>query len=198
MANVLSATDSLVGRLRYRLATEVALLLAPRQSRRLASSERFQRILVLCYGNIYRSPFVAAYLRRVLDPSGEPEVRSAGFHPKAGRASPPDFVAFVRKQTGLDLSSHRSRVVSESDLRWADLIVIMDRHNWHALARTGWRHRSKALWLGALGGNGRTEIEDPYGKPDFKIHEIVNQLSQASGNLCNSIGLRTEVRGIDS
>jgi protein-tyrosine phosphatase len=165
MANVASAAERLVGRLRVRLATEVAFLLAPRQSRRLACSESFQRILVLCYGNIYRSPFVAEYLRRALEASGESEIRSAGFHPEAGRASPAAFVAFVRDQAGLDLSGHRSRVVSEDDLGWADVIVIMDRHNWHALARTGWRHRSKALWLGTLGGNGRPEIEDPYGKP---------------------------------
>jgi protein-tyrosine phosphatase len=144
----------------------------------------------LCYGNIYRSPFVAAYLRRVAARSGGLEVRSAGFYPKSGRASSTDYVNFVLRRTGIDLSGHRSRVVTESDLTWADLIIIMDRHNWYDLAKAGSTSLSRVVWLGAFRGSGPPEIEDPYGKSEARMRQVVDELSEASSNLCDALGLR--------
>jgi protein-tyrosine phosphatase len=116
------------------------------------------RVLVVCYGNICRSPVAEIALRRMLP--GNVEIASAGFHSVAGRRSPESYAALA-SSIGLDLSSHRSRVVSETELAAADLIVVMDRHNWHQVATTDEFSR-KVLWLGTRDG-GRPEISDPYG-----------------------------------
>jgi len=80
-------------------------------------------LLVLCHGNICRSPFAAALLARELTPLGI-AVQSAGFI-GFDRSSPGEAVAAAERHD-LDLSDHRSRVVTTNLVRAADLVVVMD------------------------------------------------------------------------
>lgn len=184
MSTDAAVAQSVPGGLLHRLHLRLAALLAVRgaRARSLERADRlaFRRILVLCYGNIYRSPLVAAYLHRAFAGRKEIEIRSAGFHPKPDRSSSEDFVRHVRERTGLDLSGHRSRVLTCEDLQWADSILIMDRHNWHALARGGLVHMEKVVWLGAFLPQGSLEIVDPYGRSDKDMHRIVDSVTAAS------------------
>src|SRR2546430_7845036 len=93
----------------------------------LAGVERApESVLVICNGNIFRSPFAAAVLRRALELRGLGRVRvdSAGFA-GPGRASPPDAIAAAARR-GVDLASHSSQLVMADLVRAADLIVVMD------------------------------------------------------------------------
>ncbi|HET9837520.1 MAG TPA: ATP-grasp domain-containing protein, partial [Candidatus Angelobacter sp.] len=89
---------------------------------RLARSGGPKRILFVCYGNICRSPLAAAIARPAL--SGI-EIQSSGFHHAVGRSSP-EKILRAAHTFGLDLSQHRSSLVSREQLRGADLIVAMD------------------------------------------------------------------------
>lgn len=90
---------------------------------RLADGERVQRVVILCHGNICRSPFAEAVLRGTLD--GRPiEVVSGGFLP-AGRESPAAAVAAAARR-GIALAAHRSRAVHTIPWRRGDLWVVMD------------------------------------------------------------------------
>lgn len=80
-------------------------------------------VLVVCHGNICRSPFAAALLERALAPAGV-RVESAGFV-GPNRAAPPEAVAAAGR-CGVDLTTHRSRLLTPDLARWADLIVVMD------------------------------------------------------------------------
>ena len=84
---------------------------------------RPRRVLVVCYGNICRSPYLEAVLKRAM-----PDVRveSAGLV-GPGRPVPP-FALTVSAQRGLDLSTFRSRPLVPAIARDADLIVVMDAH----------------------------------------------------------------------
>lgn len=134
-----------------------------------------RRVLVICYGNIYRSPLFGEILRAE---AGELlEVRSAGFHQKVGRESPPAYVELCASR-GFTLARHRSAEVTSADLDWADTIVFMDRHNWAALeARAA--DPAKLVWAGAL-SEGKVEIEDPYGLPQPAVERIIGQLESAA------------------
>ncbi len=83
-------------------------------------------VLVICNGNIFRSPFAAAVLRRALELRGLGRVRvdSAGFA-GPGRPTPLDAVAAAARR-GVDLTSHSSQLVMADVVRAADLIVVMD------------------------------------------------------------------------
>jgi len=90
-------------------------------TRRLIDA-RPRTLLVLCLGNICRSPYAAGVLERHLP---DHEVRSAGFL-EAGRP-PPRHAVSVAAERGINLTGHLSSRVTTSLLDWADLVLVMDR-----------------------------------------------------------------------
>src|SRR6185312_12256998 len=82
---------------------------------------RPRSILAVCYGNICRSPMAAALFGRAL---AGVDIASAGFI-GPGRPSPREAVA-AAANAGVDLSDHRSRLLTPDLVRWADLVVVMD------------------------------------------------------------------------
>ena len=90
-------------------------------------------ILVMCTGNVCRSPMAAALLARRLSASGiSLPVRSAGMTTGGQPATP--YAVEVMALNGIDLSSHRSRELEPSDLAHASLVLGMAReHVRHAV-----------------------------------------------------------------
>lgn len=132
------------------------------------------RVLVVCYGNIYRSPFVAFALKRALP---DVQVRSSGFHKAVARPSPPRHVQ-MSSELGIDLSAHRSTLITAADLQWADTILLMDRHNWTRLQEMG-ADPGKCVWLGAL-VPGPVEVRDPYDLDESQALDVLQQMRAAT------------------
>ena len=88
---------------------------------RLSSAQRPKRILVVCYGNVCRSPYMQAVLQRALP---DTTIMSAGFV-GSGRAVPDTSLA-ISARRGFDLSRFRSRPLTPAAVNGADLIVAMD------------------------------------------------------------------------
>jgi protein-tyrosine-phosphatase len=80
-------------------------------------------VLVVCHGNICRSPFAAARLAGELASAGV-RVGSAGFI-GPNRPCPLEAVTAAGRR-GVDLSGHRSQLLTADSARRADLIVVMD------------------------------------------------------------------------
>src|SRR5438445_13324012 len=89
----------------------------------LRGRARPSTLLVVCHGNICRSPMAAALLDRELRPLGI-DVQSAGFI-GFNRPAPAEAVD-AAKRHAVNLSDHRSRPVTADVVRTADLIVVMD------------------------------------------------------------------------
>jgi protein-tyrosine-phosphatase len=138
------------------------------------------RVLLICYGNICRSAFVHVYLRQRHGDSGL-ELRSAGFHHKTARETPPAHQRLIRDSLDIDMSAHRSSQVSAEDLAWADTIVLMDRANWEHLRQAG-ADPAKLVWLGALDG-GEIEIADPYDMDESSARGIFKRLADCASRL---------------
>jgi protein-tyrosine phosphatase len=89
----------------------------------LRARPRARQVLVVCHGNICRSPIAGALLARELAPLGI-AVQSAGF---IGFNRPaPDEALAAAERHDVDLSSHRSRLVTGALVRATDLMVVMD------------------------------------------------------------------------
>ena len=155
---------------------------ARRESRERLAIARPRRLLVLCYGNIYRSPFVAAALSR----SAGIEVRSAGFHARIGRETPLEFQQMA-KRYGIELAPHRSRLIDAATVAWADVIVVMDRHNWDRLRESWPDTLTKTVWLGGFLDRGSVEIVDPYGRDVVEMTAIAERLHRASQALARRL-----------
>lgn len=84
-------------------------------------------ILLVCTGNICRSPLAESFLRRALaDRFGDraPLVSSAGTMAMADAAATPEGIS-VAAEYGLDTSGHTARLLEPALLRDADLILGM-------------------------------------------------------------------------
>lgn len=122
---------------------------------------RIHNVLVLCHGNICRSPLAAALVARRFP---NLTVYSAGFHSTAGRPSP-EFVLAAAGCLGVDLAGHSSRRVDAEKIGEADLVLIMDLRNRELLKQAYPGALSKTVLLGMLLPRPQLEIRDPYDDP---------------------------------
>lgn len=125
-----------------------------------------RRVLMVCMGNICRSPTAEAVLRHCLDEAGlsDIEVDSAGtYGGHAGRA-PDDRATAHAARRGYDLALQRARQVTARDFERFDWLLAMDRQNEAdllKLAPTDQSHKVKRLMSFAPAGAPAT-VPDPY------------------------------------
>lgn len=132
----------------------------------LRGRARPDSVLVVCHGNLCRSPFAAALLRQALHPVGV-RVDSAGFV-RPERPAPPEAVTAAARR-GVDLSDHRSRLLTPDLARAADLIVVMDPVQQRHVRERFVRAVRDVIVLGDLDpappeGVGLRTIRDPIGQ----------------------------------
>jgi protein-tyrosine-phosphatase len=120
---------------------------------------RAESILVVCKGNICRSPFAAALLRERLPAK---RVVSAGTYPEPGRSSPPHAVKAARELVAVDLTGHRSMVLRQRHIDAADVVVIFDDQNARVLRESFLVPRSKMVSITALNPSAPAVISDPW------------------------------------
>jgi protein-tyrosine phosphatase len=89
--------------------------------RRLSRMARPRSILVVCHGNVCRSPYLHAVLQRAFS---DVSVSSAGFIGRDRRV--PLLSLDVSARRGIDLSRFRSQPLTPENVRPADLIIVMD------------------------------------------------------------------------
>jgi protein-tyrosine phosphatase len=125
------------------------------------------RVLMVCLGNICRSPTAEAMLRRKVREAGlddRVEVDSAGT-PDYHVGSPPDRRAIAHgERRGLKMKSLRGRQVSREDFERFDFILAMDEDNLAELQRIrppGSR-ATVALLMSYAPQAGSTVVPDPY------------------------------------
>ncbi|HEX6264715.1 MAG TPA: hypothetical protein VF036_05490, partial [Actinomycetota bacterium] len=109
-------------------------------------------ILVVCSGNLCRSPFAAAVLGRMLTERVGPsatEVSSAGTIAHAGEPATREAIA-VASEHGVDVSSHRARPLTREDLAGADLVLAVSTEHRDEVARLDPRAATKTFTVKEL------------------------------------------------
>jgi protein-tyrosine-phosphatase len=122
-----------------------------------------QKVLLVCTGNICRSPLAAALLERALRERGlEVVVASAGTGAWDG-APASEGAYLVGLERGLDLSSHRARLLTRELVEQADLILTMARHHRARVDELGGEGRVFVLGEYAGREGEAVEVSDPFG-----------------------------------
>ena len=132
--------------------------------RRLARLGPQREVLVLCFGNICRSPYAAAVLSRMLLGEGRRvEVTQGGFYGPDRRS--PDAAQEAAAGRGVNLGSHRSRLLTPDGARAATLVVVMETAQAERVSRELGVSWSRTLVLGDLDPEAipSRDIADPYG-----------------------------------
>jgi protein-tyrosine-phosphatase len=154
---------------------------------RLRQGHLPRSILVLCYGNICRSPYAAERLSRLLRPShGSVQVVSAGFY-ESGRPPPPEALA-IASERGLEMTGHRSRLVGEDVLRDSELVIVVAARHARAVRRRFGRH-SDIIHLGDLDPRPiRTRtIRDPVEQPAEVFRDVYARIDRCLENLVSAL-----------
>lgn len=135
---------------------------------------RVASVLVVCLGNICRSPLGAALLARGLPGV---EVSSAGVAAPVGQ--PADAtVQRIASGLKLDLSDHRSRLLTTEIVNSAELILVLDEKI-RAMVRDRWPHSWGKTLLFDHWSN-RTGIADPVGRSEEFHRATAEQISVAA------------------
>ena len=124
------------------------------------------RILMVCLGNICRSPLAEGILRHKTQALGLPwTIDSAGTgHWHAGQSPDPRSVGTAR-QRGIDISAQRARQFRADDFERFDHILVMDGQNLRDVSRlaNSDAQRSKTrLILNYSHTNENRNVPDPY------------------------------------
>ena len=136
---------------------------------------RIRNVLVVCHGNLCRSPFAAALLAATrIDLS----VRSAGL--AAAEGDPADGTALrVSRQFNVDLDDHRTQRVSSEILAWSHLILVMEGHQAEGIRRLGTANARKTHLLGDFLPSPPHRIEDPWGQGDEVFAATFTRIANA-------------------
>ena len=123
-------------------------------------------IVVACTANICRSPYVEAFLRREL--AAHPDdyswaVSSAGTWAPVERGAA-RYSIKLAKDRGMDISGHRSRMVSNRIMNLADLVICMTTSHREALTIDFRNNAHKVFLMSEMIGKD-FNVVDPYGGP---------------------------------
>ena len=143
-------------------------------------------VIVVCKGNICRSPFLAEYLNKKASYKGVSFI-SAGLKSQESNVPPHNAIESASR-FGIDLSSHRARLLKDEDVKSADLIVGMEpiHHLEFCLRYIRWRR--KFLLLRALEDAPESlKLSDPFGRDRGGFQECYGLLAQDGETLLSAI-----------
>ncbi len=138
------------------------------------------KILMVCLGNICRSPLAEGILQSKL-PAGKFIVDSAGTGNWHAGQGPDHRSVATAKGRGLDISCQKARQIHVSDFTVFDHIYVMDSSNLRDVTRLAPNNESKAkvkLMMDEIFPGQKVDVPDPYyGGPDGfeKVYDMLDE-----------------------
>ncbi|MGB2761340.1 low molecular weight protein-tyrosine-phosphatase [Maribacter stanieri] len=147
------------------------------------------KVLMVCLGNICRSPLAEGILKSKVDATNiyVDSAGTAGYH--VGNAPDPRSIK-VAHEHGIDISSQVCRKFTVSDFDTFDLIYAMDKSNYGNiihLARRKEDAEKVKLLLSELNTE-HIEVPDPYYDAEDGFENVFQMIDKA----CNIIAARLE------
>ena len=138
------------------------------------------KILMVCLGNICRSPLAEGILASKL-PKNLFEVDSAGTGSWHIGRSPDTRSIAVAKKNKLDISQQKGRQFQTTDFENFDYIYVMDQSNYDdvlSLATTEQQQQKVKIILDELFPNEKVDVPDPYYGLSNGFEMVYNMLDE--------------------
>lgn len=145
-------------------------------------------ILLVCMGNICRSPTAEGVLRTLVEREGLShafEIDSAGTHGYHIGKAPDPRAHQAALRRGYDLSALRARQVNELDFTHYDCILAMDADNLSLLRRAcpSKHHHKLGLFLDYAVAHQEEEVPDPYYGGEEGFERVLDLVEDAARGL---------------
>jgi len=148
-----------------------------------------KRILMVCLGNICRSPLAEGLLKSKLDTT-KFYIDSAGTGSWHVGEQPDKRSMAVAENHNLDISYQQCRQFSVSDFDNFDIIYAMDANNFSTLsdmARGDTDKNKIKLLLNELFPDENVDVPDPYTGGMMHFEQVFNILDKATTSLANKL-----------
>jgi glycosyltransferase involved in cell wall biosynthesis/protein-tyrosine-phosphatase len=147
-----------------------------------------RNILVVCHGNIIRSPFAAFLLGQTLGEQPRVSIASAGLEAMPGRPPHPTALRQAAERR-IDLSSHAASRLERDLVARSDVILVMDVQQLLVLRQRFPEARSKTFLLTSLAPETPLEIRDPVDGDELVFHACFDHITRA---VCPLAGVLTQ------
>jgi glycosyltransferase involved in cell wall biosynthesis/protein-tyrosine-phosphatase len=137
-----------------------------------------KNILVVCHGNIIRSPFAAYLLEQSLGQNPRVSIASAGLEATAGRPPHPTALRQAAERR-VDLSAHAASRIERHRVAASDVIFVMDIQQLLALRQRFPEARTKTFLLTSLAPETPIEIRDPVNGDESVFHACFDHITRA-------------------
>ncbi len=147
------------------------------------------RVLMVCLGNICRSPLAEGILKSKVDPSSifVDSAGTGGWH--IGELPDARSIQIARANQ-IDISDQRCRKFEASDFDDFDFIYVMDQANMSdvlTLAKTEIHRKKVKMILKAAMGGYTMEVPDPYYGGDKGFEKVFELLDEACEHIAKSL-----------
>ncbi len=142
----------------------------------------FDSILVVCTGNICRSPIGERYLQKLLP---DKKIASAGVGALKNHNADENAVNIALKHD-LSLDGHKGKQFTASLARQFDLILAMEKSHIEQISRIAPEVRGKTMLFGQW--IGMRDIPDPYQKSEETFASVYDLIEQASKRWAEKLG----------
>jgi len=133
-------------------------------------------ILMICAGNLCRSPFAEVYMRKRLEEASvNAECFSRGLLSMPGRKAP-ELALKVAKEFGVDLSGHVSQTLLAPDMDRAALVMVMEPGQRQHLSKMRPAHIGKVMMLSQP--HGGQKISDPMGRSEETFRRVYSEITE--------------------
>jgi protein-tyrosine phosphatase len=129
------------------------------------------KVLVICIGNICRSPMAVALLRHH---APHLQVESAGLKACVGEDMHA-LTAQVLSGNQIARPAHAACQLTDERVRWADLILVMDQRQLRSITDKAPHTRGKTFLIGKWRDD--FEIDDPYRRPLSAFQRTYTELT---------------------
>lgn len=137
-----------------------------------------KNILVVCIGNICRSPMAEAILKSEFANNPQISIRSAGLHALVNKPADPMAQALMAEK-GIDISTHRAQQITNEMVLESELILTMSTEQELSIGKQFPNTRGKVYRLGKWDGY---DILDPYRRPRVVFEQSLSLIEQSIEN----------------
>jgi protein-tyrosine-phosphatase len=148
-----------------------------------------RRLLMVCHGNIIRSPFAAHVVERAMNSSTPVSIASAGLNAVQGKPAHPTAVQMANARH-IDLASHAARPITRELVAESDLIFVMDIPQLVTLRQRFPEAGTRTFLLTCLAPDTPLEVADPVDGNDVVFGGCFEHITRATRPLIRALGAR--------